>query len=144
MSGNPNAVNYLGVKGYNDRNSDRRNLFGSNETISTSQQVLGEYPHVQPQESLPYTLYDPQVFYGQQSPSNNQFLLDRINEMENVINSYKEAELVQREQQKRLEEQQEKRAGIGLMLSLLNEGNSTKDNSYMSILDLLSNNKPFI
>lgn len=59
MSGNPNAVNYLGVAKYDDRNADRRSLFNSSAPIiqENVSMPLQMEPPIQ-QSSLSYADYN--------------------------------------------------------------------------------------
>ena len=65
MSGNPNAGNLLGVKGFDKRNADRRNLFSSSAVQAMNPQNYGQQ---QPQMAYnPFEGWEPmnpQAFYG--------------------------------------------------------------------------------
>lgn len=145
MRGDNNAVNYLGVAGYNTRNNDRRKLFSSNvtqmpETAQTVQQPLFYQPW-NPQAVNLYTSYSPLTPYPAPifSPEEQEEYFAK-----QIAQAQKQQEAEQREKQR--QEKADRINRFSLLMSLTDpyssDSSSSSSTSFADAVSMLAQRNP--
>lgn len=137
MAGDPNAVNYLGVNGFDKRNADRRGLFGSPNQYAMQQPMMVQqnpFPDFQPS--------NPQAFYGQGNSAIDREMAEKMANMEATMKAYQEAQEQQQLAAARQAERQEKAARANLAWNFVMgmNGDNQQQSPYMGLLGALSSN----
>jgi len=143
IQGDPNAINYLGVTGYDKRNNIRRSLYNS--------RTMPNITPIQQQQTIPDNLaygdifnYNP-LYDNMSSPRPGDYTMAENSllqqSLEDSINAFKEQQ-VEEERQRVLADRQQKRNNLNFFLGMSGffGDNSSSENYFMpGIMGLLSN-----
>jgi GH24 family phage-related lysozyme (muramidase) len=140
MAGDPNAVNYLGVNGFDKRNADRRGLFGSPSQYAM--QMPMQQPMQQMDQFAGWEPSNPQAFYGQGNSAIDREMAEKMANMEATMKAYQEAQEQQQLAAARQAERQEKAARANLAWNFVMgmNGDNQQQSPYMGLLGALSSN----
>lgn len=141
MSGNPNAGNLLGVKGFDKRNADRRNLFSSSAVQAMNPQNYGQQ---QPQMAHnPFEGWEPsnpQAFYidPKQMEAMERLTLENA-QMKATLEGYKNVESEAAEIAARNAERETKRRQSNFLINYIMGDNNDSSSLIGGLIDLSNN-----